>query len=132
MEITKILSMCVEEDVELNVDGNDLEVSFDDYPSDELLSYLKEYKKEVVEYLIGYKKNVRQSIARKAIPVVDRTNNEMLLSFAQQRLWFIDQLQDGSAEYNMPAALQIEGELDLSAAEQALVRIINRLHPSVC
>src|SRR6185369_17125945 len=34
------------------------------------------------------------------------------LSFAQQRLWFIDQLEPGSALYNMPVALRVEGPLD--------------------
>ena len=34
------------------------------------------------------------------------------LSFAQQRLWFIDQLEPGSPLYNMPVALRVEGPLD--------------------
>ncbi|MBO0782795.1 MAG: amino acid adenylation domain-containing protein, partial [Ktedonobacteraceae bacterium] len=35
------------------------------------------------------------------------------LSFAQQRLWFIDQLNPGSAAYNMPGALRLEGRLEI-------------------
>ena len=34
------------------------------------------------------------------------------LSFAQQRLWFLDQLEPGSAAYNMPVALQLDGTLE--------------------
>ncbi|MEM9488144.1 MAG: amino acid adenylation domain-containing protein, partial [Myxococcota bacterium] len=48
------------------------------------------------------------------------------LSFAQQRLWFLDQLQPGSATYNVPFALRIQGPLDIAALRWSLQRIIAR------
>ncbi|MCJ8274470.1 MAG: amino acid adenylation domain-containing protein, partial [Psychrosphaera sp.] len=51
---------------------------------------------------------------------------ERQLSFAQQRLWFIDELEGGSAQYNMPFAFTLDGELNLSAFKQALNTIIER------
>ena len=48
------------------------------------------------------------------------------LSFAQERLWFLNQLQGESATYNIPAAIQINGELDTNALEQALAEIVRR------
>ncbi|MFD7899392.1 amino acid adenylation domain-containing protein [Streptomyces sp. NPDC059743] len=42
------------------------------------------------------------------------------LSFAQRRLWILDQLQPGSTEYLMTAALRLRGELDLAALRTAL------------
>ncbi|TMP37392.1 non-ribosomal peptide synthetase [Pseudoalteromonas rubra] len=48
------------------------------------------------------------------------------LSFSQRRLWFIDQLQQGSAHYNMPALMTVTGELDLAVAERACQTIIRR------
>ncbi|HEY9422995.1 MAG TPA: amino acid adenylation domain-containing protein, partial [Thermoanaerobaculia bacterium] len=48
------------------------------------------------------------------------------LSFAQQRLWLIDQLEPGSAAYNVPAAVRLEGDLDPAALEAALSEIVRR------
>lgn len=47
-------------------------------------------------------------------------------SWAQQRLWFIDQLEGGSAGYQVPLALRLRGDLDLVALQQALNRIMER------
>ncbi|MGS0897493.1 amino acid adenylation domain-containing protein, partial [Burkholderia stagnalis] len=48
------------------------------------------------------------------------------LSFAQKRLWFLDRFEPGSASYNMPSALRLSGELDVTALRMALDRIVAR------
>ncbi|WP_156749805.1 condensation domain-containing protein, partial [Mycobacterium sp. E1747] len=48
------------------------------------------------------------------------------LSFAQSRLWFIDQLQGRSAVYNMPIALRLRGELNADALGTALADVVAR------
>jgi amino acid adenylation domain-containing protein len=60
-------------------------------------------------------------------PILPRQQgSELSLSYAQQRLWFIDQLQPNSALYNIPIALRLEGSLNSTALEQSLIEIISR------
>ena len=47
-------------------------------------------------------------------------------SFAQQRLWFLDQLDPGSPMYNVPAAVRLTGALDRSALERAFNELVRR------
>jgi amino acid adenylation domain-containing protein len=58
---------------------------------------------------------IGQGVAQGPIPVLPRNaegGGTFPASFAQRRLWFLDQLEPGSAVYNMPLALSLEGELD--------------------
>ncbi|WP_420126425.1 amino acid adenylation domain-containing protein [Longimicrobium sp.] len=48
------------------------------------------------------------------------------LSFAQERLWFIDRLEPESATYNSPTALRLAGALDQAALQRALGEIVRR------
>lgn len=48
------------------------------------------------------------------------------LSYAQQRLWFIDQVQQGSALYNIPNVLILEGDLDIAILQKALDSVLAR------
>ncbi|WNG56874.1 amino acid adenylation domain-containing protein [Archangium gephyra] len=56
------------------------------------------------------------------------TSGPLPLSFAQQRLWFIDQLQPGSSSYNMPSVLRLEGALDEVALQNAFTELVRRHH----
>ena len=47
-------------------------------------------------------------------------DGDLPLSFAQQRLWFIDQLEPGSSAYNVPGAWRLSGPLDLVALERSV------------
>jgi len=53
-------------------------------------------------------------------------DNDHPLSFAQQRLWFVDQLEQNSPAYNMPAALRLRGLLNTVALEASLNEILHR------
>mgnify|MGYP003297552572 CR=1 FL=1 len=51
-------------------------------------------------------------------PAPERTR--LCASWAQQRLWFIDQLEGGGAAYNIPLALRLRGKLDQSALRKVV------------
>src|SRR6185436_14275652 len=51
---------------------------------------------------------------------------ELPLSFAQQRLWFLDQLEPGSAFYNSSKSVRLRGQLDQEALERTLSEIVRR------
>jgi amino acid adenylation domain-containing protein len=48
------------------------------------------------------------------------------LSFAQQRLWFLHQLEQGSANYNIPMAASLKGRLDELALERSINEVVRR------
>jgi amino acid adenylation domain-containing protein len=52
--------------------------------------------------------------------------SELPVSFAQQRLWFLDRLEPGSPLYNIPAALEIAGRLDAAALAASLREVVRR------
>ncbi|HKG98726.1 MAG TPA: condensation domain-containing protein, partial [Pyrinomonadaceae bacterium] len=48
------------------------------------------------------------------------------VSFAQQRLWFLDQLEPGSPFYNLPQVISINGNLDVDALRRTFNGIVSR------
>jgi amino acid adenylation domain-containing protein len=61
-------------------------------------------------------------------PVIARVprTGPLPLSFAQQRLWFLDRLEEGRPFYNVPGALRLTGSLDVSALARALTEVVRR------
>ena len=60
-------------------------------------------------------------------PIHPRASDaELSLSYAQNRLWFLDQLEPNSAIYNIPMTLRLEGTLNVAALEQSLQDILER------
>src|SRR5262249_44082053 len=70
---------------------------------------------------------VRTGEIDEAPPLVRASRKERLpLSFAQQRLWFLDQLVPNSSLYSIPRAVRLDGMLDLEVLERVINEIIRR------
>ena len=86
-------------------------------------SQLSQKQREVLGLLLkgkGMKISGEQIIARRASP------GPCVVSFAQQRLWLIQQLDPDSSAYNLPLALRLKGTLNYSALWQSLGEIVRR------
>ena len=87
--------------------------------TNEIRRELKDRRSELLDWL------KRQGSARPAL-VAQARPEKLPLSYAQQRLWFLYQMEGGGAAYNIPLALRLEGELDVRALEQALGDVVER------
>ncbi|MBT9574273.1 MAG: non-ribosomal peptide synthetase [Pseudomonas umsongensis] len=64
--------------------------------------------------------------ARFPIPAGVEAEDRQALSYAQQRMWFLWQLNPQSGAYNLPGAVRLTGRLNLSALEQAFASLVAR------
>src|SRR5438309_3423321 len=90
--------------------------------TNEIRRELKDRRNELLDWL------KRQGSAPQARPalVAQVRPERMPLSYAQQRLWFLYQMEGAGATYNIPLALRLEGELDERALEKALGDVVER------
>src|SRR5678809_833461 len=70
---------------------------------------------------------LKQGSPRAILPRTNHTSAEV--SFAQQRLWFLDQIEENRALYNVPRALRLSGALDIQALQRTLNELVSRHEP---
>ncbi|HEY0602801.1 MAG TPA: condensation domain-containing protein, partial [Herpetosiphonaceae bacterium] len=91
--------------------------------TDELRAALAEHKAEVLALL----QEVTATTHEAPAPIERAQNRDALpLSFAQQRLWFLDQLEPGSPFYSLPFAVRLSGQLDVTVLQRAFTALIAR------
>jgi len=81
-----------------------------------------------LEGLAALIEDARRTEPRRPLPPITKSPREgrLPLSFAQQRLWFLDQLQPGSTFYNVPGAVRVKGVLDVEVLRASLEAIVRR------
>ncbi|NUM34973.1 MAG: amino acid adenylation domain-containing protein [Candidatus Brocadiae bacterium] len=77
---------------------------------------------KAIEGLLASEENRYRSIPLLRIS----RQKEIPLSFAQQRLWFLDKMDPGIAAYNIPAFVALEGEISIEILEKSIQEIIRR------
>ena len=89
----------------------------------ERIAHLSPAKRKLLE--LRLKKSMNERLTNESIPV-RKEKGATPLSFAQQRLWFLNQLDPESPFYNICAAWRLKGALNTVALQQALNALVAR------
>ena len=89
----------------------------------DLLARMRQHKADIIEFL--RKAELSSGATLPPIKRAPRTGN-LPLSFAQQRLWFLNQLKSESAAYSIPLAGHLTGPLNVAALAESLTEIVRR------
>ena len=89
----------------------------------EIRAELAERKAEVIDFLQQSTLEINSTCD--SITLIQR-NQDLPVSFAQSRLWFLDRLEGASATYNIPVSLRLFGSLNVTALEMAVREIVRR------
>jgi amino acid adenylation domain-containing protein len=124
VELVEFLSYLRSLDINIFVEGSRLRCNAPEgILTPELRAKISQRKAEIVSFLKAA--NRTSSFTPTPIVPLERDGN-LPLSFAQQRLWFLDQLVPNNPFYNVPAALRLTGSLNFSALQQTFNEIVRR------
>ncbi len=124
MNTLEFLSELRELEIHLNVEGSRLICQA---PEGRLTPQLREQISQRKGDILAFFQQANRSMNETPVGLkpISRTGN-LPLSFAQQRLWFLDRLVPNNPFYNMPAAVRLTGEVNLEVLEAAFNEIIRR------
>jgi hypothetical protein len=93
----------------------------------ELLQQIKDNKIIITDFLNNnsWKSKKVEAFENELRPFDRNEITDIPLSFSQERLWFIDQLE-GTVKYHLPSVLRLSGNLNIDALRFALQTIVNR------
>ncbi len=131
LALEQLLQKLADYGVRLDVKGSQLSVKGDVKRLDnETKSQVKAAKDQIIAYILEAKAAQAKKADTIQLPPIlpCQIDGDRPLSFAQQRLWFLDQINPQSSQYNVPVALKLKGDLNLAALTLALNGIVERHH----
>ncbi|MEG3856622.1 amino acid adenylation domain-containing protein [Microcoleus sp. Z1_C4] len=124
VELVEFLSYLRSLDINIFVEGSRLRCNAPEgIITPKLRAEISHKKAEIISFLKAA--NRTSSFTPTPIVPMGRDGN-LPLSFAQQRLWFLDQLVPNNPFYNVPAALRLTGSLNFSALQKTFNEIVRR------
>ncbi|MCG6137857.1 MAG: amino acid adenylation domain-containing protein [Nostoc sp. LLA-1] len=124
MKTLEFLSYLRSLDIKIFIDGEKFSCNAPEgILTAELRAEIQKRKVEIIKFLEAT--NLTNNHSLRTLVPISRSGN-LPLSFAQQRLWFLDQLIPNNPFYNIPLALHLTGALNLSALEQTFNEIVRR------
>ncbi|WP_293128194.1 non-ribosomal peptide synthetase [Microcoleus sp. bin38.metabat.b11b12b14.051] len=124
MNIVEFISYLRSLDINIFVEGERLRCNAPEgIITPELRAEISQTKAEIISFLQAANRTSNFTLA----PIVPIARDGNLpLSFAQQRLWFLDELVPNNPFYNVPAALRVTGSLNFPALQQTFNEILRR------
>ncbi len=122
MDLNQLLKEFSEKDIKIVIrDGKLLLNDPHKRVTDEMRAVLRANKEDIIAQFSESQSQASQS----SVQSVSR-DAPLPLSFAQQRIWFIDKLSSGSSHFNLPQVFRIEGEFKQACFEQAMQSVVDR------
>lgn len=124
-ELLDWIDWCISQDITFSRDGENINVFADpEALTPEVISQIKSYKPALLAWLKTQEAAIDRFVVKSVQPVA-RTE-KMPLSFAQQRFWFIDLLEEGSSQYNIATSVALDGAFNGAVVEQVVNTIVER------
>ncbi len=121
--VIDLLYLAKQNRVDIRLDDGRLQLKVPKNTDKNLLNELKEKKELIIDFLNN---NNNGNKKYNKVTKSDRSSlSSIPLSYSQERLWFIDQLE-GSVGYHIPSVIRLKGALDKGALAKALTEIVNR------
>ncbi|PKV49527.1 amino acid adenylation domain-containing protein [Aquimarina sp. MAR_2010_214] len=123
MNIIDLVGELNDRKINVTLDGNDLQLSFDDeYIDEQIIEKIRSHKAELVAHLRKY------SVSKHALSAIKplATARNYDISDAQRRLWVLSQFDDGLLAYNLPSIIDLKGSYDIPNFKRAIDAVIDR------
>ncbi len=127
MDITIFFRKLYKEGIKLVLNDGSLNIKADAEIDPEIINEIRNNKELIIDYLRAYEEDTSsESLLEKITPYDKQDLDHIPLSFGQERLWFLNQMNGSSEEYHINTVIRLEGDLDVNILEETLKTIVNR------